>query len=348
MRATHRQTHSAKILVPAITRTLAAVLGLAGLATTGRAQNCVAPPTGLIAWWPGNSNFLSFAGAPPLEPHGGVSFAPGESGQAFNLDGSSGYLQWLSPNSLPLGNQPRTLALWFRTPQQLSQNTEAALIQYGSEASGSMFGLITSVNAPGRLYFFGYNYDLAGTTALLPNTWYFGAVTFDGTTLRLYVNGQEEKSRNASGLNTQLNANGLTVGFRSPATRWTGQLDEVAIWNRALTAAEVQAIYAAGLRVSEVVALTITDIDSIRKVIHIRQAKGRKDRYVMLSEQLLIILRDYWRRTHPPHWLFPGPNRSRPVTTRSVQRAFRNAADSYGLPAGLELNGDLFSSRIRR
>ena len=91
------------------------------------------------------------------------------------------------------------------------------------------------------------------------------------------------------------------------------------------------AIYAAGLRVSEVVALTIADIDSTRKVIHIRQAKGRKDRYVMLSEQLLIILRDYWRRTHPPHWLFPGPNQSRPVTTRSVQRAFRNAADAAGL-----------------
>ena len=51
----------------------------------------------------------------------------------------------------------------------------------------------------------------------------------------------------------------------------------------------------------------------------------------MLSEQLLIILRDYWRRTHPPHWLFPGPNQSRPVTTRSVQRAFRNAADAAGL-----------------
>jgi site-specific recombinase XerD len=90
-------------------------------------------------------------------------------------------------------------------------------------------------------------------------------------------------------------------------------------------------IYAAGLRVSEVVALTIKDIDSTRKVIHIRQAKGRKDRYVMMSEQLLIILRDYWRRTHPPHWLFPSPNRSRPVTTRSVQRAFRNAADAAGL-----------------
>jgi integrase/recombinase XerD len=90
-------------------------------------------------------------------------------------------------------------------------------------------------------------------------------------------------------------------------------------------------IYAAGLRVSEVVALTNKDIDSARNVIHIRQAKGRKDRYVMLSEQLLAILRDYWRRARPPHWLFPGPDPSRPLTTRSLQRACRAAAQAAGL-----------------
>jgi integrase/recombinase XerD len=90
-------------------------------------------------------------------------------------------------------------------------------------------------------------------------------------------------------------------------------------------------IYAAGLRVSEVVALTNEDINSERMVIHIRQAKGRKDRFVMLSEHLLAMLRDYWRRTHPPHWLFPGPNPSRPLTTRSLQRACRDAADLVGL-----------------
>jgi integrase/recombinase XerD len=67
-------------------------------------------------------------------------------------------------------------------------------------------------------------------------------------------------------------------------------------------------IYAAGLRVSEAVMLTARDIDSARMVITIRQAKGRKDRYVMLSEQLLGILRAYWKRTHPQHFLFPGPD----------------------------------------
>src|SRR5664280_3903505 len=90
-------------------------------------------------------------------------------------------------------------------------------------------------------------------------------------------------------------------------------------------------IYAAGLRVSEAVALTIKDIDSARMVIHIRQAKGGKDRYVMLSEQLLDILRDYWKHERPQHWLFPGPDATRPLTTRSVQRACRRAADAAGL-----------------
>jgi site-specific recombinase XerD len=90
-------------------------------------------------------------------------------------------------------------------------------------------------------------------------------------------------------------------------------------------------IYAAGLRVSEAVALTAKDIDSARMVIVVRQGKGRKDRYVMLSEQLLAILRDYWRRGRPSHWLFPGADPSHPVTTRTVQRACREAVEAAGL-----------------
>jgi integrase/recombinase XerD len=89
-------------------------------------------------------------------------------------------------------------------------------------------------------------------------------------------------------------------------------------------------IYAARLRVSEVVKLATKDIDK-RLVIHVRQGKGHKDRYVMLSEQFLNILRNYWRRTRPPEGLlFPG-TKSRPITTRSVQRALRGAADRAGL-----------------
>jgi integrase/recombinase XerD len=90
-------------------------------------------------------------------------------------------------------------------------------------------------------------------------------------------------------------------------------------------------IYAAGLRISEAIALTAKDIDSDRMVIVVRQGKGRRDRYVMLSEQLLAILRDYRRRTHPSHWLFAGADPSRPVTPRTVERACREVVQAAGL-----------------
>ena len=90
-------------------------------------------------------------------------------------------------------------------------------------------------------------------------------------------------------------------------------------------------VYAAGLRVSEVVGLQVGDIDSARMTIHVREGKGGRDRHVMLSPQLLAILRAHWRRTRPPSWLFPGPDPSRPITARSVQRACCQAVETAGL-----------------
>lgn len=97
-------------------------------------------------------------------------------------------------------------------------------------------------------------------------------------------------------------------------------------------------IYSAGLRISEAVALTARDIDSANMVIHVRQGKGRKDRYVMLSEQLLAILRAYWRCARPQHLLFPGPNPKRPITVRSVQRACREAVRAAGLDVSVTVH----------
>lgn len=72
-------------------------------------------------------------------------------------------------------------------------------------------------------------------------------------------------------------------------------------------------LYATGLRVSEVVALRIQDIDSQRMVIHVRQGKGKKDRYVPLSAALLELLRDYWRSFRPADCLFPARLTQRPI-----------------------------------
>lgn len=89
--------------------------------------------------------------------------------------------------------------------------------------------------------------------------------------------------------------------------------------------------YATGLRASEAVHLKIGDIDSSRKVIRVEHGKGGKDRYVMLSPQLLGILRTYWRLARPTTWLFPGREESRPIDPQVLHAACRSARAAAGL-----------------
>jgi integrase/recombinase XerD len=89
--------------------------------------------------------------------------------------------------------------------------------------------------------------------------------------------------------------------------------------------------YAGGLRVSEVTSLRVCDIDSRRMVIRIRQGKGRKDRYVMLSQNLLDLLRVYWKVARPTHWLFPGRYPNRPINQRSLHLICVKATKAAGL-----------------
>src|SRR5262252_658882 len=90
--------------------------------------------------------------------------------------------------------------------------------------------------------------------------------------------------------------------------------------------------YGAGLRVSEVAALKVCDIDSKRMMLRIEQGKGRKDRFAMLSPQLLELLRDWWPIARPPVWMFPGRDRISPMTTRQLNRVCHMAAELASLP----------------
>ena len=81
--------------------------------------------------------------------------------------------------------------------------------------------------------------------------------------------------------------------------------------------------YSAGLRVSEVVRLKMRDIDTDRSMIHIRQAKGKKDRYVPLSDVALKALTIYQDAFHPQNWLFEGQRTGRHLTERSIQKTLQ-------------------------
>lgn len=94
--------------------------------------------------------------------------------------------------------------------------------------------------------------------------------------------------------------------------------------------------YAAGLRVSEVCALRVTDIESApdRMCIKVRQGKGGKDRYTLLSPQLLDTLRLYWRTVRPRDFLFPNKRRDGPMNDTMAQRIYHAARSAAGIEHG--------------
>jgi site-specific recombinase XerD len=111
--------------------------------------------------------------------------------------------------------------------------------------------------------------------------------------------------------------------------------DEVVRFREAVPSLKARAAlttaYAAGLRASEAVGLKVGDVDSGRMVIRVEHGKGGKDRYVMLSAQLLGILRTYWRLARPRHWLFPGRDETKPIDVQVLRAACRSARAAAGL-----------------
>ena len=95
--------------------------------------------------------------------------------------------------------------------------------------------------------------------------------------------------------------------------------------------AALSVAYGAGLRVSEVANLKVSDIDSGRMMLRVEQGKGQRDRDVMLSPQLLQLLREWWKAARPQVWLFPGQNPINPVTARQLNRAVTAAKDLAGI-----------------
>jgi len=111
--------------------------------------------------------------------------------------------------------------------------------------------------------------------------------------------------------------------------------DEVAQFLHSIRSLKYRAIlttaYAAGLRISEVTRLKVSDIDSSRMAIRVEQGKYRKDRYVMLSPKLLILLRQYWQLERPKDWLFPGKHPNQPLSPTTVRQVCREVTWTCGV-----------------
>jgi integrase/recombinase XerD len=95
--------------------------------------------------------------------------------------------------------------------------------------------------------------------------------------------------------------------------------------------AALMVIYSGGLRVGEAVKLKLSDIDKERMTIRIRQGKGAKDRYTILGERSLEVIREYWHAYHPQNWLFPGKKTGNYLSVSSIQRAFQGSLTRAGI-----------------
>ena len=111
--------------------------------------------------------------------------------------------------------------------------------------------------------------------------------------------------------------------------------DELAALFQAIRSLKYRALfmacYAAGLRINEACHLRVTDIDSKQMLVHVRHAKGGKERITLLSAKLLEVLRIYWREQKPRHWLFPGKTPDRPLSSDAARQALEQICLDAGL-----------------
>ena len=205
---------------------------------------CVASPAGLLTWWTGDGAPNDRYGTHHGSLSNGVAYATGVVGQCFSFDGVNDFV---SVSNVPdvnfHDNTPMTIELWaYRTGAATGQNIIGKRI--GCDGANIQYQMsFSSYNNEGLV--FGANLPFVQTHVELPmNQWTHLAGTFDGTTLRFYINGNLMASQVAPLGPT--NTGPLRIGQVGDCAGFEGLLDEIGIYNRALTPSEIQAIYAAG------------------------------------------------------------------------------------------------------
>ncbi|HEX4826102.1 MAG TPA: LamG-like jellyroll fold domain-containing protein [Candidatus Polarisedimenticolaceae bacterium] len=202
---------------------------------------CTPPPSGLIDWWPGDGNANALVGGVNGVLENGATVGPGAVLQGFHLDGVAARVRTPSGVAVPT---TFSVAAWVVSDvviqgayRRIVENNFGSSFELGADSTGTEYKFIVhNAVAP---------YGAAQGGTIVPDRWQFVVGTYDGTTGTLYVDG----SPVASDAFTAPGAVSLPVyigQYVGGGSNWRGQIDEVQIWNRALTAAEVRDLYGAG------------------------------------------------------------------------------------------------------
>jgi concanavalin A-like lectin/glucanase superfamily protein/Big-like domain-containing protein len=236
---------------------LSIVLFISAASGAFAAGNCVTPPSGLVGWWRAEGNAQDAAGTNNGVISGSLGYGPGEVGQAFVLDGTTASVT--VPASPSLNVQSFTIEGWVN-PADVG--TQIPVAEYAAATGFAGVHLWVGVGSPGTLFAnvraLSSGLDdniLSSAPGLVPsNQWSHVAVTFDqasGSAV-LYLNGTNVVLRNLGSIVPET-ALPLNIGLRpvtssdgGAGSRFAGKIDELSVYNRALSQSEIQSIYQAG------------------------------------------------------------------------------------------------------
>ena len=213
--------------------------------TVNSLPSCASIFSGMIAWWAAEGNACDDIGLNGGTLVGGASYSPGEVGQAFFLDGSSGYVNIPSSPSLNSFVTNITIELWLKVNQTTPNADWRGIVTKGN-SSWRLQGTsgANTINFAAN----GVSVNLSGNKNINDEKWHHVAAVYDGTSIYLYVDGALDASAPATGLISQTSdpvSLGNNVGVYN-AYYFNGFIDEVGLYNRPLSASEIQQIYLAG------------------------------------------------------------------------------------------------------
>ncbi len=224
----------------------AEILSIYNAGCTGKCHSCTPPPANMIGWWPGDGNTKDIQGGNNGLLENGATFATGEVGQAFSLNGSNQYVT--IPDSPALRPANVSVDGWFN----FSSNSGVIVLFAKPVGTGLQDSYQVFLN--GGVLSAGIgdstSSDLATSSFTpTPGTWYHIALTYDGSTLTLYVNDEVVASA-ATSRTIGYDGHAFLIGADSNNEQvsffFPGLIDEVEIFDRALSADEIQSIYDAG------------------------------------------------------------------------------------------------------
>jgi len=221
---------------------LVLVPGIFGMQASAQ---CVADPADIVSWWPGEGNANDSIGTNNGTLMGGASYAPGEVGQAFLFDGSSGYVLIPDSQSLDSFVTNITIELWIFVNQTTPNGDWRGIVTKGN-SSWRLQGVEgeNTVNFAAN----GVSTDLSCNKSVNDEQWHHVAAVYDGTNIYMYVDGLLDATKPASGLINQ-NHDPVLLGANPESPNpyyFNGLVDEVTLYNRALSAQEIQNIYESG------------------------------------------------------------------------------------------------------